>query len=397
RAGARTLLIERNGILGGTMTAAGVICVSSFHAYEKQVIAGIGWELFCRTREICGEVHPSEFKPGSSGATYPKVNGAVFSLVASDAIVDAGVDLLLHAMPAAVHRESDGWTVTVCTKTGLREITADVLVDCSADANLVSLAGFPVVKPETMQPATLVMAFTGYEPDDLDYAVIQSAFDAEVAAGRLCAADVGWSQGKIEPLLRNRGGNAIHVLNVDGTTSEGRTHAETEGRRVLLRLFRFLRTQPGLDKLCIASTAMETGIRETVTIHGRATISLDDYISGKMWDDAVCYSFYPIDLHLPQGLDFRIIPPGIFPTIPLGAMLPEGSQCLVVAGRCIAGDRLANSAYRVMATCFATGQAAGAVAALASARGVDTADVPLDDLRSLLRSHGAIVPPDALA
>lgn len=78
-------------------------------------------------------------------------------------------------------------------------------------------------------------------------------------------------------------------------------------------------------------------------------------------------------------------------------MLPDGSQRLVVAGRCIAGDRLANSAYRVEATCFATGQAAGAVAALASARGIDIVDVPLDDLRTLLRSHGAIVPPDTLS
>ncbi len=288
RAGARTLLIERNGMLGGTMTAAGVTCVSSFHAYDKQIIAGIGWELFCSTRELCGQVHPSEFKPGASGATYINVNAGVFALLASEALVEAGVELLLHAMPAVVHYVENAWTVTICTKTGLREISADVLIDCSADANLVSLAGFPLCRPETLQPATLVMSFAGYEPDDLDYAAIQSSFDAEVAAGRLCAADVGWTEGNIEPLLRYRGGNAIHVLDVDGTTSEGRTHAETEGRCVLLRLYRFLRTQPGLGNLTITSTAAEIGIRESATIYGRATISVADYMSGRMWDDAVC-------------------------------------------------------------------------------------------------------------
>jgi hypothetical protein len=78
--------------------------------------------------------------------------------------------------------------------------------------------------------------------------------------------------------------------------------------------------------------------------------------------------------------------------VSLGAMLPQGSQQLIVAGRCICGDPQAHSSYRVQATAMATGQAAGAAAALATQLGCDVSEVPLPELRALLRAHGAIVP-----
>jgi len=65
---------------------------------------------------------------------------------------------------------------------------------------------------------------------------------------------------------------------------------------------------------------------------------------------------------------------------------------VIVLGRCLSSDRLANSALRVQATCMATGQAAGALAALAARAGIDPEAVPLDDLDALLRQHASIVP-----
>ena len=82
------------------------------------------------------------------------------------------------------------------------------------------------------------------------------------------------------------------------------------------------------------------------------------------------------------------------PTIPRGALLPVGSNRLIVAGRCIDGDREANSATRVEAPCMAMGQAAGVMAALSAKTGVDPADLPLADVHALLREHAAIVPGD---
>jgi hypothetical protein len=196
----------------------------------------------------------------------------------------------------------------------------------------------------------------------------------------------------VNGFLRSYGGNANHVCPVDGTTSESRTQAEVAARETLLRIYRFLRAQKGLEGLRIDWIASEVGIRETVTIRGKKTITLEDYLSGRVWEDAVCHSFYPIDLHQVEGFDFRPLPEGVVPTIPRGAMLPEGSRFLLAPGRHMSGDRLAHSAYRVQATCMASGQAAGAMAALAARTGRDPEELDLAEVRALLQTHGAIVP-----
>jgi len=165
----------------------------------------------------------------------------------------------------------------------------------------------------------------------------------------------------------------------------------------MLRLFRFLRRQPGLERLRFDYLAPECGVRETATIEGKATVTAEDYTCGRLWEDALCYSFYPIDLHMSSGagVDCRPLTAGIVPTIPRGAMLPMGSRNLIVAGRCIASDRLANSALRVQATAMATGQAARAMAALAARSGTEIEELPLAVIRALLAEHGAIVPEPA--
>ncbi len=123
---------------------------------------------------------------------------------------------------------------------------------------------------------------------------------------------------------------------------------------------------------------------------------MHDYVSGRRWEDAVSHSFYPIDVHQPDGdgIDIRPLEYGTVPSIPRGAMIPRGSAHLIVAGRAIAGDQEANSAYRVQASCMAMGQAAGANAALSARAGVPMSSVPLASLREQLRAGGAILPGD---
>jgi len=76
----------------------------------------------------------------------------------------------------------------------------------------------------------------------------------------------------------------------------------------------------------------------------------------------------------------------------LSALVPKGSRNIIVAGRCVSSDRLANSGLRVQASCMAMGQAAGAAAALAAQANKTPLDVPLENVRELLRKHGAIIP-----
>lgn len=398
RAGARTLLVEKTGMLGGTMTMAAVNFPGIFHAWGRQVVAGIGWELVERSVRECGGTLPD------FGTTPPRpwehqvrINPAVYAALCDDAVTESGTDLLLHTMLAGVRREGGLWTITLCTKGGLRDVEARVLIDCTGDADAVALAGGPLTAHDEKQPGTLVWRVGGYDVEKLDLRAIDAAFDAAVREGMMSYSDIGWSAeaGNLGAWLRRGGGSSNHVKGISALDSEGRTRMEIEGRRLIMRLFRFLRRQPGLEGITIDFMAPECGVRETYTIAGEETVTMDDYVSGRAWPDAVCNAFYPIDLHMDagSGLDTRMLDEGVVPTVPRGALIPRGCPNLLAAGRCISSDRLANSALRVQAASMATGQAAGALASIAARSGQDVRSVPMRELRALLEAHGAIVPP----
>lgn len=161
----------------------------------------------------------------------------------------------------------------------------------------------------------------------------------------------------------------------------------------MLRMYRWLKTVPGLEKIELESMSPEVGIRETFRVTGEVLITYEDYVSGRRWDDSVCNAFYPVDMHSQKsGVKPAHLKEGVVATVPLRALVPKGSRNLLVAGRCLSSDRLANSGLRVQGTCMATGQAAGAAAALAVKRGETPGQVPIPELKALLVAGGAIVP-----
>lgn len=222
------------------------------------------------------------------------------------------------------------------------------------------------------------------------------AYDAEVKKGNLCYTDISWNTSAFQPMmLIKHGDNANHVPHVgnDYETSEGRSALACEGRLALLRLYRFLRAQKGLENLRIDYLAPECGVRESVRIVGKTRMEIEDFLSGKVFDDAVCYAFYPVDLHKLDGFGLQNIymKEGIVPTVPRGSLIPKGTRDHLVAGRCVASNQLVNSAVRVEAACMAMGQAAGAIAALAVQHRTSPEDEPMENIRNLLIAHDAIV------
>lgn len=397
RLGARTLLLEKNGALGGTTTVAGVALPGLFHAWGQQVIAGIGWDVVSRAVTEVGDTLP-DFTQWEEPHWRLQIRVApgILAALIDEAVIGSGADLLLHSMVGEVRRVDDRWHLTVATKEGLHAVTADTLVDCTGEADVVALAGLPRRTNARRQPGTIMMRLEGYDLDALDADALQRAHAAAVERGDLQPADLAHKS--VRSFLRAHGENATHVVGVQGGTSADRTAADLAGRALLRRVLRFLRAQPGLENIRLAWTAMETGVRESWSIEGHETITLDDYASARAWPDALCYSFYPIDVHRPDGdgIDIRPLPYGTLPTIPRGAMVPRAGRRIIVAGRAISGDQEAASAYRVQASSMAMGQAAGAVAALGATTGRDVLDVPVPEVHEALRAHGAIVPGDVV-
>ncbi len=398
RAGARTLLAECSSQLGGTLTNAGVAAPGLFHAWGRQVVAGIGWDLVAAAVREGGGTLPDFSNLSVPFWTHqPQVDPALFAALCDEGVLAAGVDLRLHTMLAALKRDGAGWQVTLCSKDGLEVVGAAAVIDCTGDGNAARMAGAELRAPPVCQPATLSCALEGYDLAALDLPALDRAFVEAVAAGVVRAEDACWRTDRpnASDWLRRRGMNANHVpAAAAAATGAGRTQLEVAGRAAVRRLLRWLRTQPGLANLRAACVFPEIGVRETVTVVGLDTVTVDDYRSGRVWPEAVCHAFYPVDVHGLTSAEWQVeaLATGTVPTVPRGALVARGCRGLLMAGRILSSDRLANSALRVQATCMATGQAAGALAALAVQAGVAPDVVPMDALRNLLRQHGAIVP-----
>ncbi len=399
RGGMKTLLIEKTEMLGGTITNARVIAPGLFHAWKKQIIKGIGWELVTRcVSESGGRLpEPSMQNQEQHWTMQIPINIFLYAMLCDEALMKAGCTVLLDTMCAGI-REVDGKKeVCVCTKTGLRNLKAKVVIDCTGDANVAQLAGYPVERSAAMQPSTYICRIGGFDLEKIDMEAVKAAYDEAVRKGNLRYTDLSWNATEFMPKwLYHKGDNANHVFykESDGDSSEGRSQIAVNGRLALLNLYRFFRKQKGFENFHFTYLAPECGVRETVRIKGKSTITLKDFIEGKCYEDAVCYSFYPIDLHVleGEGLENIYLEEGKVPTIPRSAMLPENSSNFLVAGRCISSEQSVNSAIRVAASCMAMGQAAGAIAVLAVKQNKDVEEVAISDIHEMLKKHGAIVP-----
>jgi hypothetical protein len=397
RSGANVLLVEKNGILGGTMTAGGIDAPAHFFAWGKQIISGIGWEIAEEVWKLTGQDPPGpEFTKDNPGPRHLSVDKNILACVCDNKVIESGVEILFHSMPGSLKYENNKWSAVICTKTGLMNTSAKIIVDATGDGNAAMIAGFELLSSDVVQPGTLSIRLSGYDPDSLDYEALREAASEAVTRGELKTTDIAWDGRGPEPFLRKLGKNGNHVRALHGETSPGRTAVELEARRAVLRMYLFLKRQPGLERLKIDEMAVETGIRETRRIRGKHEISVHEYEAGTVYPDAVCYAFYPVDEHLNdgKGINCRFLKDQVLPTIPLRAMLPAGSRQFITAGRCISSDREANAAVRVECPCMAMGQAAGAAAALCARSGIDPEELSMETLRDELKMNGAVVPPN---
>ena len=406
RLGKRTLLVEKGALPGGAITLNRIELPAIFAVNGKQIIRGIGWELISKTYQAMQQPLPdlATLDHTRHWEAYVPVNGLLFAAVAEEELLKASCDILYFTMPSKLELIGDCWQIELCGKDSVSSCSAGNIIDCTGDADVVKLAGFACEAPEVCQPGTLSVKVSGFDVDNLDCEAMGRNLAAAFERNEAVPADFSFSYpdklpspqslpGIFKHFFNRCGMNANHITFGSPDQPGNRTALEIAARRSMLRAWRFLREQKGLENLHFELASSECGVRESRRIVAEYNISENDYYNGKSYPDAVCYSYYPIDLHDDAvGLIVKPLPDGVLPQIPRGALIPKGSRRLLAAGRIIGSDRMANSALRIQATCMATGQAAGVLAALSDQYHGNISNIPMEKVRQILQKNGAILP-----
>lgn len=421
RTGAKIILAERYGFLGGNATAALVMPLASTytehptqeqlaattlfptdHGPGEPVIAGVFKELINRLIKSGGAIPPSP-KTGHMVPFDPEI----FKLIMLELMDEAGVNVLLHAFASDIVGDQGKRGVVFETKSGPIVIKAQVIVDCTGDGDVAARAGaqYEIGRDQDglVQPMTLMFRLVEFERAAFK-AYVKEHPDQWYGVHGLWdlirkATDAGELELQREDILffatpheREVSVNSTRVTKMLGTDVWDLTYAECASRRQMHQIASFLRRYvPGFEKTYIAQSGVNIGVRETRRILGDYQLTANDVLNARKFPDVIARCTYPIDIHNPEskGTEFKRLPPGEAYDIPLRCLLPQGVEGITVAGRCISGTHEAHASYRTMPTSMATGQAAGVCAAFASLRGKTLRAVPVLDIQKELLRQGA--------
>ncbi len=407
RHGARTLLLERYGFLGGMGTAGGVTNFAGLYGKRggvmQQLVHGVADELLARIDALGGLNAPQDGLQGRIRVCAYDV--AAYKCAADGLLLDAGVELLFHAWAAGVVMEERGdgrgegriSAVLIETKSGRRAVRAREVIDASGDADIAHFAGVPFTlgdgAGDMLYPSTMFRVSHVDAPRALAAIGEFKAIDAlmEQAAGRYDFPRQGailrpqknasdWRANVTQ--LRNQDGRAV-----DATDARQLSAAEVEGRRQIVEYMRFLRAEvPGFENADIAEIAAQVGVRETRRVHCEYMLSGDDVLGGARFEDCIGLNAWPVEMHLAGRIDwaFPRDADNSFNQLPWRMVVPQTVSNLLVAGRCAGMEHLGQSAARASGACFVMGQAAGTAAAL---RVAGRFSVP--GLQSCLQADGA--------
>ncbi|MGD7705377.1 FAD-dependent oxidoreductase [Microlunatus sp. Y2014] len=385
RQGARTLLIESGGCLGGVWTSgllSGVIDANK----PGTILAELVTEL--RARDSYHERNKSHF------LFFPET----MKLVVEQFCVAAGVDIRLGTRVVDTVASEPGRLSHVITesKSGREAWQGKVIIDCTGDGDVAARAGagFDLGNAEGgMQPLSLLGVLAGVRATD-----VREYWDHTVPdrKARLRAEldKVGFVPSYGNPTLFNIGRDffvlmANHMYGVRPDDADALTAATLAAREEVHASVAALRRLGGpWSDLVLVSTADQIGIREGRRIRGRTTLTGDDLAEGRITDEAVTVSTFAMDVHSPDPArstigDDRGLRPVKPYGVPLGTLVSADIDNLMMAGRCLSGDFLAHSSYRVTGTASVTGQAAGAVAAHCATRDVLPMQVGVADVAGM--------------
>ncbi|MBQ8753491.1 MAG: FAD-dependent oxidoreductase [Lentisphaeria bacterium] len=372
RNGAKTILLEKSGCLGGTWTSGSMGWIIDADGDGKgKLLKEIMQKLKARNAlHIAGD-----------GA--PAFNIEAMKTLLEELCQEAGVQIRLYTQLSDVVKDDSNRISAIITdsKSGKEAWQGELFIDCTGDGDLGALAGnpFEIGHPEDQrtQPMTLLALLTGLETEKI----------------RPClAGEDTWSASadRFSTLLTHDGyrpsyrglalfplGNGIFMLMANhqyersGINADDLTSATIAARQEIAHQIEILRTRgPEWENVQLISTGAQIGVREARRLLGRYKVTLDDVVNGRCHPDPACRVRFIIDIHaLSPDKDNKVekSPEAAeFYEIPLRALMAQAIPNLLMAGRCISGDFYAHASYRVTGNATATGEAAGTLAAIAA-------------------------------
>ena len=412
RNGVRVALVEQMGCLGGTGVINGVNVFSpGYHDSERDIMGGIFKEIYQLLLERDAII------PHEQHAWEP-FNMEVYKQIWDDLLYKAKVDVFLESTVVAAKVENDHIeNILISTLQGLRGLKAAEYIDCTGDGHLSMLSGVPFEigreSDGAIQPYTMMFFVGGVDIDEIKgYSrnglyltndgrsfvngngfrnFIEKAnedgldFIPKKTIGSMY--NIPWLPGVI-------GINFGRVFG-DGKLEPTRLFIDTRtGRKQVEEAVKILRGYiPGFSKAYLIESSSKIGRRESRRIKGVYTMKVDDVLQQRQFEDVIAQGCYQVDIHGPTDASFKLIklPPKTHYDIPYSILLPQKTDNLLVAGRCVSATHEALGAIRVQPICMAMGQAAGTAAALCKNEGCIPKELSVKQLQNTLQKMDVIL------
>jgi len=394
REGAKTLLIEGTGALGGMGTSGLLNAWCPFTDGEKIIYKGIAEKVFLESKKGVPHIKQNDWVP---------INGEYLKLVYDNLVTAEGVSVLFFSTMAAVEMKQKGVVdaIVVANKAGLTTYKAKVFIDCTGDGDLAAWAGAGFVMGDengAVQQGTL--CFNVFNIDSYGY----SLMGGSVHTNRENSPIHSICGNPKYPLVKDKhmndkligpemvGFNAGHVT-VDSTDPVSLTLAMMEGRKLAHQL------HAGLVEFApatfaastLATTASLMGIRESRRIKCDYTFTLEDWLARREFDDSIGRNSYYIDIHKQDATKYPRYNKGESHGIPFSCLTPVDLKNVMVAGRCISTDSYAHGSLRVMPPSLVTGEAVGVAAGqIYKSKSPDIHQVNIQQLRKRLKEVGQL-------
>lgn len=422
RNGAKTLIVEQFGCLGGMST-------SGLHTHMNQMNAswgtgkdengkselfkeqeslrdgGTGFILGGIPMEICEKSEKLNIGRLVRGVLDYEVEG--MKRLLDEIILESGCSILFNTFVSdAIMEDGKVVGIIVENKTGRGAVLAKNIIDCTGDADVAARAGcefdYGRECDGKVQPVTLMFRIGGCDTEKvkeyqrehgwrLKHVWAKAVKNGDMTPFNIHVCGFWYTCTRPDQI----GVNFTNIPNINGTDVFDTTRAQIEGRRQAEITVNVMRKYiPGCENGYLIDTSSQLGVRETRRIKGEYTLSFEDVWNTRKFDDGIARGSFKIDIHTPGGAgqaDGRHLPRGSYYDIPYGCIVPKSIDNILVAGRCISVSHEALGSTRVMFQCMALGQAAGTAAALCSHTGESPRKIDVTKLRKILTEQGAIL------